>query len=380
MGLRNLAKRILGVERRPAYYLPWLTRPRLQCALVLSNVESRFKIGYNRGSFPVSAVQYDACGAVAKRYAGTLPDAVEAVELALEPVAGDCGFVTVSGERINSDIYVALSDGEACTATHGRGEFVARYDEGAFPYRPHHYAYVHRKGSATPALYYAVSAALGGVPDRIGDMSWLNNFDTHIFRRDPHAARYSVMLGNLGRFASTEAQVFAYYGAERVERTVALGPRSHAEVALAPEHGGQRLTRVETKSLFHLAGYVVGRPEPSDDLVLLTTSSPSSNDDWDRARAAGRRHSPLLHHADRRGIPPRLRGRPLAAPGQGEHGQALHRLPRRCPLLPGALRGAGGRAAECHVMSTGDTLQLPDVPCPGWKSSDLGVWCAALGR
>ena len=34
MGLRNLAKRILGVERRPAYCLPWLTRPHLQCALV----------------------------------------------------------------------------------------------------------------------------------------------------------------------------------------------------------------------------------------------------------------------------------------------------------------------------------------------------------
>jgi hypothetical protein len=45
------------------------------------------------------------------------------------------------------------------------------------------------------------------------------------------------------------AQVFAYYGAERVERTIALGPRAHAEVALAPEHGGQLLTRVETKSL-----------------------------------------------------------------------------------------------------------------------------------
>ncbi len=154
---------------------------------------------------------------------------------------------------------------------HGRvmAVFDARYDAAVFPYRPHHYAYVHRKGSATPALYYAVSAALGGVPDRIGDMSRLNNFDTYVFRRGPHAARYSVMLGNLGRFASTEAQVFAYYGAERVERTVALGPRAHAEVALAPEHGGRLLTRVETKSLFRLAGYVVGRRGPSNDLVLF---------------------------------------------------------------------------------------------------------------
>ena len=94
MGLRNLAKRMQCVERRPTYHLPWLTWPHLQCALMLSNVESRFKIGYDRGSFPVSAIQYDARGAVAKRCAVTLPDAVEAVELPLEPAAGDCGFGT----------------------------------------------------------------------------------------------------------------------------------------------------------------------------------------------------------------------------------------------------------------------------------------------
>jgi hypothetical protein len=80
-------------------------------------------------------------------------------------------------------------------------------------------------------------------------MSRINNFDTYVFRRGPHAARHSVMLGNVGRFAPTEAQVFAYYGTERVEETVPLGPRAHAEVALAPERGGQPLTRVETKSL-----------------------------------------------------------------------------------------------------------------------------------
>jgi len=127
MGLRKLAKRVLGVQRQPTYYLPWLTRPHLQCALVLSNVESRFKVGYNRGSFPVSVVQYDADGAVAGRHEVTLPDAVEAVELPLPPAPGGCGFVTVRGERINSDLYVTLSDGLAYTATHGRGEFIERY-------------------------------------------------------------------------------------------------------------------------------------------------------------------------------------------------------------------------------------------------------------
>lgn len=154
---------------------------------------------------------------------------------------------------------------------HGRvmAVFDARYDDVTFPYRPHHYAYVHRKGSVSPALYYAVNAALGGVPDRLGDASRLNNFDTYVFRRGPHAAQYSVMLGNLGRFASAEAQVFAYYGADRVERKVTLVPRAHAEVALDPERGGHCLTRVETKSLFRLASYVVGRQKPSGDLVLF---------------------------------------------------------------------------------------------------------------
>ena len=81
------------------------------------------------------------------------------------------------------------------------------------------------------------------------------------------AARKSSHLAR--PIAPTEAQVFAYYGAERVEERVPLGPRAHAEVALAPERGGQPLTRVETKSLFRLAGYVVGRRDPSGDLVLF---------------------------------------------------------------------------------------------------------------
>src|SRR6266850_1117312 len=42
--------------------------------------------------------------------------------------------------------------------------FDSRYDERVFPYRPHHYAFLHRRRSAAPALYYAVTAVLGGVP------------------------------------------------------------------------------------------------------------------------------------------------------------------------------------------------------------------------
>jgi hypothetical protein len=51
----------------------------------------------------------------------------------------------------------------------------ARYEERRFPYRPHHYGFLHREGSDTPPLYYAVNAVLGGVPDRIGATA-INNF------------------------------------------------------------------------------------------------------------------------------------------------------------------------------------------------------------
>ena len=146
--------------------------------------------------------------------------------------------------------------------------FDARYDARVFPYRPHHYAFLHRRGSDAPPLYYAVNAVLGGVPDRIGATN-INNFETYVFRRRPFAARYSVVLGNSARFATAEAQVFAYYGGERVAREVALGPKAHVEVDVAPERGGRRLERVEVKALFRLASYVVGRRADSGDLVLF---------------------------------------------------------------------------------------------------------------
>jgi len=125
--LRSLARRLLGVTRLPTYYLPWITRPGLECTLVLSNVEARFKPEYSAGPFPVSILQYDAAGRAAHRYALTLKDSTDTIEVPLQPAAGDCGFVTVSGDRLHSDLYVTLSDGHGYTATHGRGEFVERY-------------------------------------------------------------------------------------------------------------------------------------------------------------------------------------------------------------------------------------------------------------
>lgn len=145
--------------------------------------------------------------------------------------------------------------------------FDARYDERIFPYRPHHYAYLHRRGASAPPLYYAVNAVLGGVPDRIG-ATGINNFESYLFSSS-FSGRYSVMLGNVSRFAPARAQVFSYHGGARSVEEVLLPPKAHREIALAPEREGHRLDRVEVKALFRLASYVVGRHAAGGELMLF---------------------------------------------------------------------------------------------------------------
>jgi len=144
----------------------------------------------------------------------------------------------------------------------------ARYDQRVFPYRPHHYAFLHRPGSDAPPLYYAVNAVLGGVPDRVGATN-INNFETYVFRQRPFAETYSLLLGCLARFVPVQAQVFAYYGARRISQDVTLAPQCHTEVQLPAEDGGERLARVEVKALFRLLSYVVGRRAGAGDVVLF---------------------------------------------------------------------------------------------------------------
>jgi hypothetical protein len=146
--------------------------------------------------------------------------------------------------------------------------FDARYDERAFPYRPHHYAYLHRTASGDPPLYYAVNATLGGVPDRIGTER-LNNFETYLFRARRFAERYSLLLGSAARFSDVEARVTCYYASTSISSTVTLAPKHHAEIALPLEHAGEPLWRVDLKSMFRLASYVVGRRASTGSLVLF---------------------------------------------------------------------------------------------------------------
>jgi hypothetical protein len=167
-----------------------------------------------------------------------------------------------------------ILDLERLVRTHasGRGPvmvtFDARYDPRVFPYRPHHYAYLHRRGSEAAPLYYAINAVLGGVPDRIGATS-ANNFETYLFLQRSVAERYSLLLGNVSRWAPAEVRVFGYYGRSRRSWGVKLGPGEHAEFPLPGEQDRVRLQRVEVKTLFRLATYVVGRRLDSGELVLL---------------------------------------------------------------------------------------------------------------
>ena len=165
------------------------------------------------------------------------------------------------------DLDALLAD---TSRAHGRllVVFDARYDPRIFPYRPHHYAYLHPRDSQAPPLYYAVNATLGGVPDRIGAVA-LNNFESYLFLDRPVAERYALALGNLSRFAAADAQVTSYYDGVRQTEDVRLAPKAHTEITLAPERQGHRLRRVEVKALFRLTSYVVGRGVAGGELVLF---------------------------------------------------------------------------------------------------------------
>jgi hypothetical protein len=125
--LRSLARRLVGVRRVSTYYLPWLTRPGLECVVLVNNIESRFTSGRDAVGLDATVTQYDADGRVVGVYRTALTDSTDAREVRLTPTAAGHGFVTVTAPRIRSDLYVALVDGEAYAATHGRHEFVEHY-------------------------------------------------------------------------------------------------------------------------------------------------------------------------------------------------------------------------------------------------------------
>src|SRR5262245_30207409 len=125
--LRSAVRRVLGVQRESTYYLPWLTRPGLDCVVLLNNIESRFTSGRDSRNIETTVTQLDADGRVVGIQRTTLADSTDAREARLAPVGPGYGLVTVEAPTVRSDFYVALIDAETYTATHGRHEFIERY-------------------------------------------------------------------------------------------------------------------------------------------------------------------------------------------------------------------------------------------------------------
>lgn len=230
--MRALARRLLAVERPSTYYLPWLTRPGLECALIVTNVESRFTAA--GGPCPVRVVQYDADGTTVRGYDFTLRDSTEAVEIPLQPTAAGCGFVTVSG--VHSDLYVTLSNGETYSATHGRGEFVERY----------------------PAVARAGLALVGGLLALIGRTIPAFARDQYVYADDE--TRSHVLLLNLSNVVN---RIRVTVRSEQRTLGVALyalpamGARLVDVAALGPvDAGAVRRVRLTGNAWFNL--YLVG--------------------------------------------------------------------------------------------------------------------------
>jgi hypothetical protein len=94
---------------------------------MLSNLEARFKTGHNTGPFAVRVTQYDANGRARGEHHTRLEGSTDLVEVTLPSSDAACGFVTVDGDHLHSDLYVTVSDGDAYAVTHGRQEFIERY-------------------------------------------------------------------------------------------------------------------------------------------------------------------------------------------------------------------------------------------------------------
>jgi hypothetical protein len=208
-GLRSLARRVLGVTRTSTYYLPWLTRPGLECVVLVNNIESRFTSGRDATGLDASVAQYDADGRLVAVHRTALTDSLDTSEVRLTPTAAGHGFVTVTAPRIHSDLYVALVDGEAYTATHGRQEFIEDY----------------------PAWMRAVLSVAGALLATLGRAVPLFTRDQYVYHGP--ASRSHVLLMNLSNVANRIRVVATRDGIRVGARLLRLSPMGSALLDVA---------------------------------------------------------------------------------------------------------------------------------------------------
>jgi hypothetical protein len=233
--LRRVARALLGVERPQVYYLPWLVRPGLDCVLMLSNLEARFKSGYNAGPFAVRVTQYDAAGHRRAEHHARLERSTDVAEVKLQSSDAAWGFVTVDGDHVHSDLYVTLSDGDAYAVTHGRQEFVERY----------------------PVWSRAAQAALGWL------LAWggrtIPAFVRHQYAYVGAESRTDLLLLNLSNITNRVRVALVRQGASTLVRVPPMGSYllDVSRLAPAPARGTRVVPlRLEGNAWFNL--YVVG--------------------------------------------------------------------------------------------------------------------------
>jgi hypothetical protein len=245
--LRRVARALLGVERPPVYYLPWLVRPGLDCVLMLSNLEARFKTGHNAGPFAFRVTQYAADGRRLAEHHARLERSTDVAEVTLAASDAGWGFVTIGDDPVQSDLYVTLSDGAAYAATHGRQEFVERY----------------------PARSRAALAAVGGL------LAWLGR-TVPAFVRYQYAyvgaeSRSDLLLLNLSNVVNRVRVVTVQAGgASALVRIPPMGSHLLDTSRLVPRPAtGIRVVplRLEANAWFNL--YVVGGAARSAPLSLM---------------------------------------------------------------------------------------------------------------
>jgi hypothetical protein len=237
LSLRGLARRLLGVQRTPTYYLPWLTRPGLTCSVLVNNMKARFQTDAHRGPYEATLVQYDAAGRVCGRYTARLAAITDTAEVTLDAVPSGHGFVTVSDEQIDSDLYVTLSEGDVSSATHGRAEFLEHY----------------------PPLARAVHAVLGGALALAG-----RTLPAFVRDQFVYAGREScshLLLMNLADVPNRVRLVASHDGAPLASRLFRLPPHGArlldvGALAGRPERTVCVRLRLEANAWFNL--YLVG--------------------------------------------------------------------------------------------------------------------------